>query len=172
MRYEFANHDIPVTVVGPDDPYLWTDDTPAEGRDALIFGSPDPSAYVVVGSLDELRAFADRLSSRIDLADPTDPQITERNLTLWIHTEQLWRDLEAALDEPKYALGRFKPWAALYPKHLDDQYDLDKAIAWARKNGIPYSEETRVHHRGTTGTVDADDYLTLNTPSDDAPIAQ
>jgi hypothetical protein len=81
-----------------------------------------------------------------------------------VHTEELWRDLEAAAGLPRYALGRFKQWNALGPAHFDGKtYDLDAMIRWAREQGIPFTEERAVHYRGTTGVVDlASEHLALS----------
>lgn len=99
-------------------------------------------------------------------AEPARDQgvVTSRTLTLWVHTAELWRDLEAAAGLNKHALGRFKEWNALGPAHFgDDTYDLDAMIRWAREQGIPYSEEREVHYRGTTGVVDpTSEHLTLS----------
>lgn len=94
---------------------------------------------------------------------PDEGTLTERSLTLWVHTEELWRDLEAAAGLSCYELGRFKEWAALGPKHFGgDNHDLDAMIQWAREHGIPYTEERAVHYAGTTGIVDpASEELTL-----------
>jgi len=163
-RHEVCDSRAEIGIIGPDDEYFWDEiDEAARGRHALMIGDPASSAYVVIGSHDQLREFSARLSGHLDATDPTDPQITEHNLTLWIHTEELWRDLETALGEPRYSLGRWKEWNALGPKHLNQTYDLDKAVAWARKNGIPYTEERHVHNGGTTGTADPDGYLTPHT---------
>ncbi|MGV9839108.1 hypothetical protein ACWDUL_33590 [Nocardia niigatensis] len=99
-------------------------------------------------------------------AAPTDGGTeTDRTLTLWVHTEELWRDLEAAAGLTRYALGRFKEWNALGPAHFGaDQYDLDAMIRWARAHGIPHTDERAIHYSGTTGLVDlTNEQLTLNT---------
>ncbi|WP_194838441.1 hypothetical protein [Nocardia sp. XZ_19_369] len=90
--------------------------------------------------------------------------LIERDLTLWIHTEELWRELESALGLPRYHLGRFKEWNALGPKHLDTTCDLDAAQTWARERGIPHTVTASVHYPGTTGTVGSDDQLTVPHP--------
>ncbi|WP_280248363.1 MULTISPECIES: hypothetical protein [Nocardia] len=80
---------------------------------------------------------------------------TDRALTLWVHTEELWRDLEAAAGLAAYELGRFKEWNALGPKYFQARdHDLDAMIGWARAHGIPYTDERAVHYSGTTGIVD------------------
>lgn len=61
-----------------------------------------------------------------------------------IITEAMWRDLEAALGLARFELGRFKQWAADQPKHLSDHYDLDAAVAWARRKGLTYQDERTV----------------------------
>lgn len=92
---------------------------------------------------------------------------TERNLTLWVHTEELWRDLEATAG---LALGRFKEWNSLGPAHFSaDRFDLDLMIAWARAHGVPHTEERAVHYNGTTGVVDlASEQLHRKTSADRA----
>lgn len=80
--------------------------------------------------------------------------MTERTLTMWVHTEDLWRDLETAAGLPLHGLGRFKQWNALGPKGFTESYDLDAMIRWAREHGVPYTEERAIHYPGTTGVVD------------------
>lgn len=163
-RYEASDGSADLDVIGPDREEFWDEiDQAADGRHAIVIGNPASSAYAIVDSHDELRRFAAGLTDRLDATDPTAPKLTERHLTVWVHTEELWRDLEAALGLRPRGLGGFKPWARLYPKHVRPDVDLDKATAWAREHGIPYTVHTSVHHHGTTGTVDADDYLTLAT---------
>ncbi|NUR59340.1 MAG: hypothetical protein HOV87_11825 [Catenulispora sp.] len=165
-RYEIGDTGADLEVIDPADPEFWDEieDAPA-GRHALVIGNPWASAYAIVGSHDELRRFAADLNGRLTATDPTRPKLTERELTVWVHTEELWRDLEAALGLLPRELGAYKPWARLYPKHVRPDVDLDKAITWAREHGIPYTVHTSVHHHGTTGTVDADEYLTLTEPT-------
>lgn len=80
--------------------------------------------------------------------------LINRTVTLWVHTEQLWRSLEAAVGLKKYEIGRFKEWAALYPKHFgEDSYDLDSVISWACEHGVPHTIESHVHFSGSTGKV-------------------
>jgi hypothetical protein len=161
-RYEIGDSGADLEVIGPADEEFWDEiDQPAADRRALVIGNPWASAYAIVGSHDELREFASALAARLNAIDPTRPKLAERELTVWVHTEELWRDLEAALGLLPCELGRYKPWARLCPKHVRPDVDLDKAIAWAREHGIPYTVGSRVHHHGTTGTVDDDEYLTL-----------
>lgn len=98
--------------------------------------------------------------------DPSNNRGTEthRMLTIWVHTEELWRELETAAGLSRFELGRFKEWAALDPRHFDSgRYDLDAMIGWAHAHGIPYTEERAVHYRGTTGVVEPTaEQLTLN----------
>ncbi|KOV84775.1 hypothetical protein [Nocardia sp. NRRL S-836] len=99
--------------------------------------------------------------------DSGSPQgtIVDRDLDIWIHTEQLWRELESAAGLPKYELGRFKEWCALQRATFSaNSYDLDAMISWARSRGIPHTVTSSVHYTGTTGKVDfRDDTLTLTT---------
>lgn len=89
--------------------------------------------------------------------------VVERSLDIWVHTEQLWRELEAAAGLREYELGRFKQWAYLDRKSFSaDSHDLDAMISWARSRGIPHTVTFSVHYTGTTGKVDfRDDTLTL-----------
>ena len=108
-------------------------------------GSHEPAAFIILGTADH-------------------GMESDRTLTLWVHTVELWRDLEAAAGLTTYALGRFKEWNALGPAYFSaDDYDLDAMIAWAREQGIPHTDERAVHYSGTTGVVDfTSERLTLN----------
>ena len=83
-------------------------------------------------------------------------QLTERQVSIeGITNTALWQDLAAALGLDPCELGRFKPWAADAPKHLSDRYDLDAAVAWARRHGLTYEDQRRVRVvAGTRRQVD------------------
>ncbi|MFF5230259.1 hypothetical protein [Dactylosporangium sp. NPDC000521] len=90
-------------------------------------------------------------------------QLVERTVSIeGITTEAMWRDLEAALGLRRYSLGRFKEWAADMPKHLHGGYDLDAAIAWARRHGLTFEAEQRVRVAADTPLL-PDDGLTGRT---------
>lgn len=79
-------------------------------------------------------------------------EIVERSVRIeGLFTLAMWQDLERALGLPPRRLGRFKEWAAGLPKYLSDEYDLDAAIRWARREGLTYVEErhTRYAPAGT-----------------------
>lgn len=93
----------------------------------------------------------------------------DRNVTIWVHTEELWLSLQAAVAPPTDPLGRFKEWNALGPAWFNtSRYSLNAMVRWARTHGIPYTDERAYHYTGTTGTVDhTTDQLTLaNTTTD------
>ncbi|MEV0135758.1 hypothetical protein AB0H83_45860 [Dactylosporangium sp. NPDC050688] len=62
-----------------------------------------------------------------------------------ITTEAMWRDLEHALGLRLHELGRFKQWWD-GARMLDGKYDLDAAIAWARRHRLPYEEARTVRY--------------------------
>lgn len=141
----------PIELAGPDDPHFWDEELPSDGRLALIVGDPyGHGAHAVIGTREQLATYAHRITNAVSTG-----QLIDRHLTLWIHTGHLWRDLETTLGLPRYGLGGFKQWAADRPKHLDgSRYNLDAAISWAHRNGIPYQEERTTRHPGAVGLDD------------------
>jgi hypothetical protein len=154
-----ASTPCPVQYYAPGDP--GTPGQPTDTHHLLVLGEPESGSMLAIrGTHDDLRQLLAQASQALSAGDPTTPTLTSRNLTLWIHSEELWHDLEAVLGQPRNGMGHFKQWASVYPKHLREPHgDLDAAVAWARANGIPFTDEHAIHHHGRTGTVDSDGYL-------------
>lgn len=82
---------------------------------------------------------------------PTDGQLTDRELCIYGLTEVQYRNLETAMGLPRYALGRYKEWSAPNGVYLGLGYNLDAAIHFARRTGLRYSETREIQHNPTTG---------------------
>lgn len=72
-----------------------------------------------------------------------------------ITKESAWRDLGRALGLGPYGLGRWKEWAAGQRKVLSSRYDLDAAVAWARRNCLAHEDERTARYEvPSTGISD------------------
>jgi hypothetical protein len=77
-------------------------------------------------------------------------RLTDREVCIYGLTEAQYRELEAAMGLPRYALGRYKQWSAPDGVYLGSRYDLDAAIGYARRTGLRYSETREVYHAPAT----------------------
>jgi len=65
-RYEVGDNDTDIAVIGPhDEGSLWDDEFTSEGRHALLIGNPWATAYAVIGTPDQLRAFVGRAADMV-----------------------------------------------------------------------------------------------------------
>jgi hypothetical protein len=78
-------------------------------------------------------------------------RVVDRSVAIeGIATEAQWHDLERAAGLNQGDLGRFRQWAVDRPTILFEKNygtrscDLDAAVEWARRQGLPYEDEQRV----------------------------
>ena len=64
QRYEFNDSNAELEIVGPGTDV--GEDQLGPARSALVIGDPSASAYVIEGSLTELREFARRVTARVE----------------------------------------------------------------------------------------------------------
>lgn len=100
-------------------------------------------------------------------------RVVDRSVAIeGITTEPQWHDLELAAGLTRGDLGRFKQWAVDRPTILLEKpygarsCDLDAAVEWARRQGLPYEDEQRVR----TDPVDSRPAGALAIPGPEAVV--
>ena len=125
-------------------------------QDHRDFASLDShGTEAAIEALSNLAVKANTIVAAYRTATRADGEVTDRAVCIYGLTEQQYRDLEAALGLQRHALGRYKAWSAPDGVYLGTQYDLDAAIAYARRTGLRYSETHEIHYQAERTAEDA-----------------